>query len=104
MAGNLFYFLLVCLPVAIFVAGIVSLILWRKNLVLIIIALEICFVSAHVGFVISSILLDDAAGLIFSIIGLTLAGAEVSLGLAIAIIVYRRFDSVYSKNLKFLKS
>jgi NADH:ubiquinone oxidoreductase subunit K len=69
-----------------------------------IIALEIRFISAHIGFILSSVLLDDAAGLIFSLIGLTLAGAEVSFGLALAIVVYRRFDSIYSKNLKFLKS
>jgi NADH:ubiquinone oxidoreductase subunit K len=69
-----------------------------------IIALEICFISAHIGFILSSVLLDDAVGLIFSLIGLTLAGAEVSFGLALAIIVHRRFDSIYSKNLRFLKS
>jgi len=68
-----------------------------------IIALELCFIGVNIGFVLTSILIDDAYGFIFSLVGLTLAGAEVSLGLALTIIVYRKFDNIYTKNLLFLK-
>lgn len=69
-----------------------------------IISLELRLVASHIGFILTSVLIDDAVGFIFSIIGLTLAGAEVSLGLALSIIAYRKFDTVYSHRLEFLKS
>lgn len=97
-------FLVLGLPILTFLAGLLSLILWRKNLVLVIIALEICFISSYIGFILSSLLLDDVVGFIFSLIGLTIAGTEVSLGLALIIIVYRKFDSIYTKKLEYLKS
>ncbi len=97
-------FLVFSLPFITFLTGILSLILWRKNLVLLIIALEICFIGSYIGFILASLLIDDIIGFIFSLIGLTIAGAEVSLGLALTIIVYRRFDSIYSKKLEYLKS
>jgi NADH-quinone oxidoreductase subunit K len=104
MKIELIYYLLFFLPLSTVIAGIAGLLLWRKNLVLTIIALEICFIGANIGFVLSSILIDDTFGFIFSLVGLTLAGAEVSLGLALTIIVYRRFDNIYTKNLVLLKS
>ena len=54
--------------------------------------------------ILASLLLDDITGFIFSLVGLTIAGAEVSLGLALTIVVYRKFDSIYSKKLEYLKS
>lgn len=97
-------FLILFLPFITFLTGILSLILWRKNLVLLIIALEICFIGSYIGFILASSLIDDVVGFIFSLIGLTIAGAEVSLGLALTIVVYRKFDSIYSKKLEYLKS
>lgn len=97
-------FLVIALPAFIFITGFIALILWRKNLVLLIIALEICFISSYVGFILASLLIDDMTGFIFSLFGLTIAGAEVSLGLALTIIIYRKFDSIYSKKLEHLKS
>lgn len=104
MKTDFLQFLVLILPAITFLTGLLSLLVWRKNLVLVIIALEICFIGAYLGFILASILLDDVTGFIFSLIGLTIAGAEVSLGLALTIIVYRKFDSVYSKKLKYLKS
>lgn len=104
MRVDFLQFLIVILPLLIFFTGLFSLFLWRKNLVLMIIALEICFISSYVGFILASILLDDIVGFVFSLIGLTIAGAEVSLGLALTIIIYRKFDSIYSKKLEYLKS
>lgn len=103
MKIELIYYLLFFLPLSTVIAGFAGLLLWRKNLVLVIIALELCFIGSNIGFVLTSLILDDAFGFIFSLIGLTLAGAEVSLGLALTIIVYRKFDNIYTKNLVFLK-
>jgi NADH:ubiquinone oxidoreductase subunit K len=73
-------------------------------LILLIISLEIIFISSNFGFILSSLYFDDILGFIFSIFSLTIAGAEVSLGLALAIIMFRHLDNVFIKNLKYLKS
>lgn len=104
MRVDFLQFLILVLPTITFLTGLLSLLVWRKNLVLMIVALEVCFIGAYIGFILASLLLDDVAGFIFSLIGLTIAGAEVSLGLALTIIVYRKFDSIYSKKLEYLKS
>lgn len=96
-------FFLTALPIMIFVTGIVGILLWQKNLVLIIVALEISFIASNIGFVLSSLYFDDVLGYIFSLTSLTLAGAEVSLGLALAIVAFRRFGNIYIKNLRRLK-
>jgi NADH-quinone oxidoreductase subunit K len=72
-------------------------------LIFIIIGLEIAFLGSNVGFVLAATAIDDIAGYIFSLIALTLAGGEVSLGLAIIIIIYRKFGNIYSNQLQHLK-
>jgi NADH:ubiquinone oxidoreductase subunit K len=72
--------------------------------VLIILALEIAFLGSNVGFVLSAVYLDDILGYIFSLTSLTLAGAEVAVGLTLTILVYRRLESVFISNLEKLKS
>ena len=104
MKTDFLQFLVIALPSIIFFTGFLSLIAWRKNLVFIIIGLELCFISSYVGFTLASLLLDDSTGFIFSLFGLTIAGAEVSLGLALTIVTYRKFDTIYSKKLEYLKS
>ena len=94
MKVDFLHFLVLVLPFITFFTGVISLLLWRKNLVLLIISLEICFIGAYIGFILASLLLDDITGFIFSLVGLTIAGAEVSLGLALTIVVYRKFDSI----------
>lgn len=91
------------LPTLILITGISGMLLWRKNLVLIVVALEISFIGSNVGFVLSSLYFDDILGYIFSVSALTLAGAEVSLGLALAIVAFRKFGNIYIKNLTLLK-
>jgi NADH-quinone oxidoreductase subunit K len=84
--------------------GLLGILLWRKNLVLIILSLEISFISSNIGFVLSSLYLDDVFGYIFSLISLTIAGSEVSLGLALAILLYRKLDTIFIRGLNKLKS
>lgn len=84
--------------------GLLGILLWRKNLVLIILSLEISFISSNIGFVLSSLYLDDVFGYIFSLVSLTIAGSEVSLGLALAILLYRKLDNIFIRSLNKLKS
>lgn len=56
---------------------------------LILVSLEIHFLSYHLILVSSSIILNDMSGIIFSLFCLTVAGAEVAIGLALIILFYR---------------
>ncbi|MCB1711889.1 MAG: NADH-quinone oxidoreductase subunit K [Candidatus Riesia sp.] len=67
-------------------------------------SLEIIFISSSIGFILSSIMIDDIFGFLFSLFLLTLAGAEVSFGLALTILSYRKFDNIFLNNLTRLKS
>lgn len=96
--------LTVILPTNIFVLGLIGLFLWRKNLISMLISLEVMFLAANVGFILASIYIDDVAGFIFSLIILTLAGIEVSVGLALIILVYRRYGNIYVQSISKLKS
>lgn len=61
----------------------------KTNIILILVSLEIHFLSYHLILISSSIILNDIAGIIFSLFCLTVAGAEVAIGLALIILFYR---------------
>ena len=61
----------------------------RTNILLVLVSLEIHFLSYHLILVSSSIILNDMSGIIFSLFCLTVAGAEVAIGLALIILFYR---------------
>ena len=69
-----------------------------KNVILLIICIEIFFLSSHLLLISSSIILDDLIGIIFSMFSLVVAGGETAFGLALIIIYYR-----YSRNFNLLK-
>jgi NADH:ubiquinone oxidoreductase subunit K len=72
-----------------FFIAILGIFITRKNLIIILISIELMLLSINFNFIIFSIYLNDIYGQIFTLFILTLAGAEASLGLAILIIFYR---------------
>lgn len=52
------------------------------------------FLAANIGFVLASMQVDDAGGLIVSMIILALAGIEISIGLALVILIFRKFSQI----------
>jgi NADH-quinone oxidoreductase subunit K len=75
--------------ITLFFISILGIFLTRKNLILIIICIELMLLSINFNFIIFSVYLNDIFGQIITIFILTLAGAEASIGLAILIIFYR---------------
>lgn len=75
----------------------------KKNLVSVIISLELLFLAASSNFAITSLYVDDIVGSIFSIFILVLAGAEVAVGLALLVSIHKLLDSVYINNIQNLK-
>lgn len=61
----------------------------RTNIILILVSLELHFLAYHLILVSSSVILNDMVGTLFSLFCLTVAGAEVALGLALIILFYK---------------
>jgi len=67
------------------------------------IGLELLFFASNVGFILASLLIDDAVGYIFSMLIFATAGIEVAVGLALIITVFRRFGNIQIYSLTRLK-
>ena len=76
-------------PLFIFLIGLLGIFINRKNILLVIVCVELVLLSINFIFLISSFYLDDIFGQIFAIFILTVAAAESSIGLAILITYFR---------------
>jgi NADH:ubiquinone oxidoreductase subunit K len=94
---------LLLIPVIIFIIGIAGIILNRKNVLLVIICVELILLSVNFTFLISSFYLDDMLGQIFTIFVLVVAAAESSIGLAILITFYRIKGTITTNVINTLK-
>lgn len=72
-----------------FLISVLGIFLNQKNILVMLMSLEMMFLAASFNFIFSSIYLDDIIGQIFSLLILTVAAAESSIGLAILVIYYR---------------
>jgi NADH-quinone oxidoreductase subunit K len=61
----------------------------RRNLILVLISLELILFSANLGFVLFSNILDDSLGQLFALLILSLAATEVAIGLSLLIVLGR---------------
>jgi NADH-quinone oxidoreductase subunit K len=84
----------------IFVIGLWGMALNKKNVITIIMSIEILLLGANLNFIIFSTFLDDLKGQVFSLLILTVAASESAIGLAILVIFYKKhqtidFDFIY---------
>lgn len=86
-----------------FLSGMGGLLLFRTNLLLVIMCLEILFFSLSLNFVLSAYYLDDVLGEVFFLYILTVAGAESGVGLAILVAYYRLRGEVWLDMIDKLK-
>ena len=82
------------LSLFLFLIGILGFILNQKNIILMIIAIEIMLLAVTILLLLSSFSFDDGIGQIFSIFIISLAGAESVIGLSILIAYYRLKGSI----------
>ena len=73
----------------IFAIGTVGIFLNRKNIIIILMSIELMLLAININFVIFSVYLDDMTGQIFALFILTIAAAESAIGLAILVVYYR---------------
>ena len=79
----------VIISLSLFLISILGIFLNQKNILIMLMSLEIMFLSISFNFIFLSVYLDDILGQIFSLLILTVAAAESSIGLAILVVYYR---------------
>ncbi len=72
-----------------FVLGVLGIILNRKNVIIILMSIELILLSVNINFVAFSAYLGDLVGQVFSMFVLTVAAGEAAIGLAILVIYFR---------------
>ena len=72
-----------------FIIGVLGLCFTKKHIIVLLLSLELIFLSINYNFVISSIFFDDVIGQLYALCILTVAAAESAIGLAILVIFYR---------------
>ena len=76
------------------VIGVFGIFLNRKNVIIILMSLELILAAVNINFVAFSVILNDMVGQIFTMFVLTVAAAEASIGLAILVCFYRLRNSI----------
>ena len=82
------------LSAIIFSIGILGIFLNRKNVIIILMSIELILLSVNINLVSFSIYLQDLVGQIFTMFILTVAAAEAAVGLAIIVIYYKNKGSI----------
>ena len=93
------YLLLSAILFGIGVGGVVA----RKNILIILMSVELMLNGVNVAFVAAGSYLGDAAGGVFAFMVMTVAAAEAAVGLALLIALYRLKETVDITELKVLK-
>ena len=86
-----------------FSLSVVGIFLNRKNLVILLMAIELMLLAVNLNFIAFSHYLGDTAGQVFVFFILTVAAAESAIGLAILVVVFRSRQSINVEDLSSLK-
>ena len=86
-----------------FAIGVVGIFLNRKNVVILLMAIELLLLAVNLNFVAFSYYLNDIAGQVFVFFILTVAAAEAAIGLAILIVLFRSRQTINVDELDSLK-
>jgi len=86
-----------------FVTGIFGIFLNRKNVIILLMSIELILLSVNINFVAFSAHLGDLAGQVFTLFVLTVAAAEAAIGLAILVCFFRNRGSIAVEDIDTLK-
>jgi NADH-quinone oxidoreductase subunit K len=79
----------VAVSAILFVLGVLGIFMNRKNLIIILMSIELILLSVNINFVAFSAFLNDLVGQVFAMFVLTVAAGEAAIGLAILVIYFR---------------
>ena len=86
-----------------FSISVIGIFLNRKNLIVILMAIELVLLAVNMNFVAFSHFLGDLSGQLFVFFILTVAAAESAIGLAILVVLFRNMNSINVEDLDQLK-
>ena len=98
--SELNYLLVSC---ALFLLGIWGIFLNRRNILVILMSIELMLLAVNFNFLVFSVYLDDLLGQLFSLFILTVAAAESSIGLALLVVHYRRQRTIAVEFINLLR-
>ena len=91
------------LAAIIFTIGIIGIFLNRKNVIIILMSIELILLAVNINLVSFSIYLQNLVGQVFTMFILTVAAAEAAVGLAIIVIYYKSRGSINVEQISSLK-
>ena len=86
-----------------FAISVVGIFLNRRNLIVLLMAIELMLLAVNLNFIAFSHFLDDLAGQVFVFFILTVAAAESAIGLAILVVLFRNLATINVEDLDSLK-
>ena len=86
-----------------FAIGVVGIFLNRKNVIVILMSVELILLAVNINFIAFSTHLNDLSGQVFSLFILTVAAAETAIGLAILVVYFRNRGSVAVEDINAMK-
>ena len=87
----------------IFTIGIAGIFLNRKNIIVILMSIELILLAVNINFVSFSTFSGDVSGQVFAMLTLTVAAAEAAIGLAILVVFFRNLGSISVEKINKLK-
>ena len=91
------------LAAVLFTIGIFGIFLNRKNVIIILMSIELMLLAVNINFVAFSSFLNDLSGQVFTMFILTVAAAEAAIGLAILVSFFRNKGSIAVEDISALK-
>lgn len=86
-----------------FVLGVFGIFLNRKNVIVILMAIELILLSVNINLIAFSVFLGDMVGQVFAMFVLTVAAAEAAIGLAILVIYFRNRGTIAVDDINQMK-
>jgi NADH-quinone oxidoreductase subunit K len=86
-----------------FTLGVFGIFLNRKNVIIILMAVELILLAVNINLVAFSHFLNDLTGQIFALLVLTVAAAEAAIGLAILVVFYRNRGTIAVEDINMMK-
>lgn len=90
--------------ITLFLLGIWGIVLNRKNIIILLMSIELMLLSINLNFVTFSVFLDDLMGQVFALFVLTVAAAESAIGLAILVAYYRVRNTIAVEDVSMLRA
>ena len=91
------------LGAVLFAIAVIGIFLNRKNVIVLLMAIELMLLAVNLNFVAFSHFLGDIAGQVFVFFILTVAAAESAIGLAILVVLFRNLNTINVEDLDSLK-